>query len=133
MAQKGFTLIELMIVVAIIGILAAVGIPAYSDYTAKAQASEAFTLLDGAKTDLVTEMGESNTCSNPAVATGQYVATITAAAAGDVCTVTATYKTTGVNTSVSGETVIMTYNSSTSAFTYNGGTLPADFRPKSWQ
>ena len=50
--QKGFTLIELMIVVAIIGILAAVAIPAYGDYTARAQAAEAFTLLDGVKTPL---------------------------------------------------------------------------------
>ena len=48
--QRGFTLIELMIVVAIIGILAAVAIPAYQDYTAKAQASEAYILLDGLKT-----------------------------------------------------------------------------------
>ncbi len=133
MAQKGFTLIELMIVVAIIGILAAVGIPAYSDYTAKAQASEAFTLLDGAKTDLVTEMGESNTCSAPTVASGQYVSGITAAVAGDVCTVTATYASTGVNTSIKGKTVIMTYNSSTSAFTYDGGTLADDFRPAAWK
>ena len=50
--QKGFTLIELMIVVAIIGILAAVAIPAYGDYTARAQAAEAFTLMDGVKTPL---------------------------------------------------------------------------------
>ena len=57
--QKGFTLIELMIVVAIIGILAAVAIPAYGDYTARAQAAEAFTLLDGLKTPL-TELYTSN-------------------------------------------------------------------------
>ena len=48
--QKGFTLIELMIVVAIIGILAAVAIPAYQDYTARAQVAEAVELLSGGKT-----------------------------------------------------------------------------------
>ena len=80
--QKGFTLIELMIVVAIIGILAAVAIPAYGDYTARAQSAEAFTLLDGIKTpltELFTTSGlfEINTASGiSAITSGKYVASV---------------------------------------------------------
>src|SRR5438552_735486 len=48
--QKGFTLIELMIVIAIIGILAAIAIPAYQNYTIRAQVTEGLTLADGWKT-----------------------------------------------------------------------------------
>jgi len=62
--QKGFTLIELMIVVAIIGILAAIALPAYNDYTKKAKFSESMTIGEGYKTsvalclaDLATNVG----------------------------------------------------------------------------
>ncbi|MEJ7136842.1 pilin [Amphibiibacter pelophylacis] len=58
-AQQGFTLIELMIVVAIIGILAAVALPAYQDYTKRARVSEGLTLASAAKTG-VTEYYTSN-------------------------------------------------------------------------
>ena len=51
--QNGFTLIELMIVVAIIGILAALAIPAYRDYTNRARVSEGLVLASGIKTDVV--------------------------------------------------------------------------------
>ena len=57
-AQQGFTLIELMIVVAIIGILAAIALPAYQDYTARAQASEALTATAGVRADIAVYLSE---------------------------------------------------------------------------
>jgi type IV pilus assembly protein PilA len=59
--QKGFTLIELMIVVAIVGILAAVAIPAYQDYTIRAQVTEGISLAGAAKAAVVESYGSNGT------------------------------------------------------------------------
>ncbi|MFK8030295.1 MAG: pilin [Gammaproteobacteria bacterium] len=66
--QKGFTLIELMIVVAIIGILAAIAIPAYQDYTQRAQVGEAMTLVSAAKT-AIAEYAQTNGSYPPTTGT----------------------------------------------------------------
>ncbi|HEZ5318611.1 TPA: pilin [Neisseria meningitidis] len=106
--QKGFTLIELMIVIAIVGILAAVALPAYQDYTARAQVSEAILLAEGQKS-AVTEYylnhgiwpGDN---SSAGVATsskikGKYVKEVTVANG----VVTATMLSSGVNKEIQGK------------------------------
>lgn len=109
--QKGFTLIELMIVVAIIGILAAVAIPAYGDYTARAQAAEAMTLLDGLKTPMTeayTTDGSWDLTKISAVTTGKYVSAVTSSAT--KTTITAQFKSVGVSSKIAGLKVHMNYN-----------------------
>jgi type IV pilus assembly protein PilA len=67
--QQGFTLIELMIVVAIIGILAAIAVPAYTDYIARAQVSEAFVMADAVKVEVAEACQNNGTCVGAFAAT----------------------------------------------------------------
>ncbi|MFM7461066.1 MAG: pilin [Burkholderiales bacterium] len=97
--QQGFTLIELMIVVAIIGILAAVAIPAYQDYTAKAQTTEAINLMGGLKGPVVLSIEQNGLaagCAAPsgAVTSGSNVSNIEVTVSGTSCVIESTYKST---------------------------------------
>ncbi|HEZ5875953.1 TPA: pilin [Neisseria meningitidis] len=106
--QKGFTLIELMIVIAIVGILAAVALPAYQDYTARAQVSEAILLAEGQKS-AVTEYylnhgkwpgGNSDAgVASSSTIKGKYVEKVEVAKG----VITATMLSTGVNKEIQGK------------------------------
>ncbi|ENV7802881.1 pilin, partial [Neisseria gonorrhoeae] len=107
--QKGFTLIELMIVIAIVGILAAVALPAYQDYTARAQVSEAILLAEGQKsavTEYYLNNGEwpkdnasAGVASTPTDIKGKYVQKVEV----NNGVVTATMKPSGVNKEIQGK------------------------------
>ncbi|EMT4752233.1 pilin, partial [Neisseria gonorrhoeae] len=106
--QKGFTLIELMIVIAIVGILAAVALPAYQDYTARAQVSEAILLAEGQKSAVAgyylnngkwpADNGAAGVASSDKIK-GKYVQKVEV----ENGVVTATMASTGVNKEIQGK------------------------------
>ena len=118
---SGFTLIELMIVIAIIGILAAIALPAYQSYTARAQVSEAISLMDGLKSSVADNYFNSMICADNQTVnhfgiaqrsriSGNYVESIHTRVATDPnynCEMLATFKSTDAAAPIRGKTVLL--------------------------
>lgn len=144
--QKGFTLIELMIVIAIIGILAAVAIPAYQDYIARSQMAEAMSLTGGLKADVSAYYSQNGTCPSNTSATGtttggipldttitgNYVQKVTAKGSAPNCAIEATMKTTNISSGISGKTLTLTMTPTGGSFKWKcSSTAPQKDLPSS--
>ena len=133
--QKGFTLIELMIVVAIIGILASIALPAYQDYIARSQAAESVVMLNAVRTDVEDVVVQGGAFPATAALTGNlagsYGAITSAAAAdNDAGVITYTFAATGVNKNLQGKTVLQTRTTATGAWACTNTIGNAKFTPK---